>query len=232
MFTLQKDKIIAGRISTMKRHLDYCKGNIGSMCCQRIYEPKDTDVIISKGNTASKHQGNIYFKRIVQLNLEKYASFSARKDKTNMIRLIAQQIRANGGNFVKQDIDSGIWSEVNDVVAREKISQAFRNSIYRSCKRSTGSSSFVSTRKQKLQAGNKNKSCPIYSSGVKILSTVSSRTKEDSLFGYQNKNERQSFVKTNNYLTNTSASLIDELFTYFPTSTIGIEDPFEPISIF
>jgi len=229
MLSLQKDKIVADRISIMKRNLDNSKKHISNKC---NYEPKDIDVIISKGTSAVNHQGNKYFKRIVQLNLQKYASFSARKDKTNMIRSILHQIRSNGGNFVKQDSDSGMWSEVDDIAAREKISQAFRNSIYRSCKRSTGSSSFVSARKNILQGGDDNKSCPIYSSGAKISLTSSSRIKEDFLYGYKNKYQKRFFVKTNDYLTNTSVSLIDDLFTYLPTSTIGIEDPFEPIPIF
>lgn len=102
---------------------------------QETYLPKDTDVIIGNGGRVRKHPGNIEFKNIIDSKLKDYASFSLRREKTNMIRSIVNQIHENGGIFVRKDPATGTWFEVDDVSAREKISQAFRNSIYRKCNR-------------------------------------------------------------------------------------------------
>jgi len=102
---------------------------------QEKYLPKEADVIIGNGGSVRKHTGNVHFKNIIDSKLKDYSSFSLRRDKTNMIRSIVNQIHKNSGIFVRKHPTTGTWFEVDDVIAREKISQAFRNSIYRKCNR-------------------------------------------------------------------------------------------------
>jgi len=115
--------------------------NTGSM--QEKNLPKDTDVIIGNGGRVMKHPGNKYFKNIINSKVQEYACFSLRREKTNMIRSIVHQIHENGGTFIRKNPASGSWFEVDDVIAREKISQAFRNSIYRNCNRPSGTFSIT-----------------------------------------------------------------------------------------
>lgn len=117
---------------------------------QAIYLPKNVDVIIGNGSNVSNHLGNRILKDIIASKLETYASFSARKDKTSMIRSIVHQIHVGGGIFIRKSKKTGTWLEVDSVAAREKVSQAFRNSIYRKCLRPD-----FSTESKKYSGGDK-----------------------------------------------------------------------------
>jgi len=221
MISLQKNSIVADKINSMKRSLD-CSVGYRDAKYQHKHEPNDIDVIIAKGSMALRHLGNKNFKRTIQVNLKKYASLSARKDKSKMIISIVHQIRANGGNFIKQDPHSGMWIEVDDNVAKEKTSQAFRNMIYRKCERSNA---FANTREKILQSG-KNKPCAIYSSRAKILPLIPSRVNSSKFQapGIWKRNDRIE-------LSNIGFTFIDNLINSLPSSCIGNEDPFEPIRV-
>jgi len=222
MISLQKNSIVADKISSMKRSLD-CSAGYRNANYEHKHEPNDSDVIIAKGSKALRHRGNKNFKRIIQVNLKKYASLSARKDKSKMIISIVHQIRVNGGSFIKEDPHSGMWIEVSDNIAKEKTSQAFRNMIYRKCERSN---TFGNTREKILQLG-KNKPSAIYSSRTKILSLIPSR-------GNVPKIQTPSIWKKTNHidLSSIGFTFIVNLISSLPSSSVGNEDPFEPIRVF
>ena len=70
--------------------------------------------------------------RIVQSVLGIYADpESTKKSKSDLIKSIMQKVRDNspGGGFVKFDSEAGLWFEVGNRIAREKVSQTFRDAL-------------------------------------------------------------------------------------------------------
>lgn len=92
------------------------------------FQPSHTDVICGKGKACYTHPGNQTFRMLVEINLPRYTS-SSRMEKSRVVIEITQIIRSNatnGGGFVKMDQATGLWVEVGDVAAREKVAQTIR----------------------------------------------------------------------------------------------------------
>lgn len=95
------------------------------------FMPRTTDVIISKGTKFFNHIGNIRFRKIIASRYDDYYSDTvSRQKKSRILSSIVDQIRTNGGIFIKYDPGHELWFEVDDALARDKISQAFRNTAY------------------------------------------------------------------------------------------------------
>lgn len=189
----------------------------GKIYGSKTYTPKNNDVIIGKGMKALNHSGNKLFRRVIERNLKSYAALSARKDKSNMIQSIVCQIQINGGVFIKQDPEKGSWFEVSDNIAREKTSQAFRNSIYRKFQRPNFASSTekaIEKKPRNIQSATPNS---IMSSKVGELTSFTS----SSGLGLEK-------VKQ----INDSLAVIDSLISSVPSHCNGNEDPFEPNPVF
>ena len=85
-----------------------------------------------------RHQGNVYFRQVIELHLEQY-NRSNKLQKGQLTANLVKQIKLSGVRFLKQQENSssssstkkknntGWWIEVNDDVARGKVSHAFRN---------------------------------------------------------------------------------------------------------
>jgi len=84
--------------------------------------------------------GNQRLRIIVDAFVERYANSTSRQDKSDILSTIVNTVRGNSpyGGFVKEDTTTGRWYEVGDFLAREKVSQAFRDALshaYRSSKK-------------------------------------------------------------------------------------------------
>lgn len=183
----------------------------------KTYTPKHNDIIIGKGIKALNHSGNKLFRRVIEKNLKSYAALSARKEKSKMIQSIVCQIRINGGGFIKQSPEKGSWFEVSDNIAREKTSQAFRNSIYRKFQRPHFPSSTEETIENKL--------CNIQSATpISMMSSeVGELTPSTSSINLALENVKK---------RNDSLAVIDSLISTIPSHCNGNEDPFEPNPVF
>lgn len=118
------------------------------------FQPGPKDVLIGRGKKCYQHIGNKNFLAIVASKLDVYSAASTKQDKSNILAEVVQEIRklSPNGGFLKQDGKTGQWFEVGDFLAREKTSQAFRDSLhdkYRS------SNSFKKQRRQRESAKNK-----------------------------------------------------------------------------
>lgn len=106
------------------------------------FVPGEMDVIVGRGKVCYKHSGNQKLTRMVQAVLGTYSSSEAtKKSKSDLIKGIMVQIREGSpdGGFVKFDNDAGQWFEVGDRIAREKVSQTFRDALNDRYKSSTTS---------------------------------------------------------------------------------------------
>lgn len=86
---------------------------------------KSTDVLCGRGGSINVHPANVKFRKLIDQHRKAY--LQARKTlKPLMNRAIVHIVRRNyGGRFLKQEED-GLWFEIGDVRAQEKVGQAFR----------------------------------------------------------------------------------------------------------
>jgi len=94
------------------------------------FAPRDSDVIVGKGMNCYNHVGNKMLRNIVASRLRDYATTTCKKEKSNIVSSIVGNVRKNGGSFIKKDHDTGLWFDANNFLARDKISQTFRNILY------------------------------------------------------------------------------------------------------
>jgi len=106
------------------------------------FVPGLKDVMVGRGKVCYKHQGNQNLTSIVQSVLASYSDANAtKKDKTELIKSIVTRVRDSSptGGFVKYDKEAGQWYEVGERIAREKVSQTFRDALTDAYKSSTTS---------------------------------------------------------------------------------------------
>jgi hypothetical protein len=87
------------------------------------------DVVFGRGKPFQSHEGNLRFHQIVQLHKSRYAK-SRRHEKTEIAEEIVQLIKSGqsgeAGRFLKKSQSGDGWVEVEDTIAREKVSHALR----------------------------------------------------------------------------------------------------------
>ena len=95
------------------------------------YEPGPFDVLCGRGRKCYFHKGNEHFRQVVVSMIPNYNSASSKIEKGYILSVIVQKIRdrAGIGGFIKKDNKNGQWYEVGDFLAREKVSQAFRDTL-------------------------------------------------------------------------------------------------------
>jgi len=223
MISSKNHSSIRNEMSGVKQPVHCCKEYrikaVKTDPIQAKYSPKNIDVIIGNGSNVSNHLGNRLLKDIIASKLETYASFSARRDKTSMIRSIVHQIHANGGIFIRKSQKTGTWMEVDSVAAREKVSQAFRNSIYRKCLRPD-----ISNYSKKCIYADKTESSPTFPAIIETTQALSIAKRMDYQNGSRSRTHRTLELQNHGFFHE-----FDNLISSLPSSSITIaEDPFEP----
>lgn len=94
---------------------------------QDIENPLDHDVLGGRGGASYRHQGNMTYRKLVQLNKPKYA-LCQKMEKMKISKSIVQAIRSQEppGRFLEKDSKTGLWNDIGDKKAIEKTSQALR----------------------------------------------------------------------------------------------------------
>ncbi len=85
--------------------------------------PSTSDVLFGRGKGATVHPGNIRLSLLLESQFSEFES-CGRRQKTVVSEKIVEEMKARGVCFLKK-VD-GIWREVDDSVARAKISHDFR----------------------------------------------------------------------------------------------------------
>jgi hypothetical protein len=94
-----------------------------------IYSPSSFDCICGRGKQSFNHIGNVRFRLIVSLHIERYIIALSRLDKSLVVASIVDLIRASNGRFIKMDSKAKTWVELSDHVTREKVGHALRDAI-------------------------------------------------------------------------------------------------------
>jgi len=188
------------------------------------YEPGGKDVICGRGKKCYNHLGNQILRRIVKSKLEEYSASACKYDKSNILSTIIAQVRMNGG-FVKEDSKTGQWYDVGDTMAREKISQTFRDALQDKYKSSTA---FKRKRRQEKKARSSFSLSQIESQRVALLQERINQ----QLYCRQYSSLSQSMTTLD---LETSSSepigLVERLSSSMPNLSLEEEDPYQPLSI-
>lgn len=86
---------------------------------------RPVDVLCGRDRLIHAHPGNRRFRHLINLYRERYQGAKHREDKTNMTTEIVQTVKGYRGRFLKQD--GGLWCEVDQAYAHEKVSHALRS---------------------------------------------------------------------------------------------------------
>ena len=90
----------------------------------RLIVPGPFDVLI--GKSYREHTGNIRYRSLVANHQSQYKNLS-RIDKIAMVLMVVELVKESSGRFLKDD--GGNWVEVDDKIARRKVSHSFRMMI-------------------------------------------------------------------------------------------------------
>lgn len=113
-----------------QKSLSFGRSNKKGSSYPLSFAPRSTDVIVGKGMNCYNHIGNKLLRNtIVAPKLAQYAATSSKKDKSILVTSILEQVRKNGGAFVKKDYDTGLWHDAEPFLARDKVSQTIRNAL-------------------------------------------------------------------------------------------------------
>lgn len=95
----------------------------------QFVEVREHDILCGRGGMTNNHFGNKRFRVIVSRHRQDYMDAPKIK-KPDVARLIVKTIRADAGRFLKKDVKTGKWYEINDKKAAEKASQALREKLH------------------------------------------------------------------------------------------------------
>ena len=147
------------------------------------FTPGPFDVICARGKQAYQHPGNRYFRSLVQAATEKYSLAASKLERTMIVSEIVDAVRRKGNGFVRQN-DSGEWVECDEILAREKTGQLFRNSLgtkYKSSvkskrkRRALNQPSIVETVQDILFSTMTNSTCLLHNKGHWIAFVIQSQ---------------------------------------------------------
>ena len=91
-----------------------------------IYVPRTMDVLTGKGSLPHLHTGNSCYQFIIDENRARYDACETSTAKTILASAIVMTVKENGGRFLIRKRGETYWSEANEWVAREKVTNAFR----------------------------------------------------------------------------------------------------------
>eukprot|EP00980_Cylindrotheca_fusiformis_P029224 scaffold22759_cov98-Cylindrotheca_fusiformis.AAC.1 len=87
--------------------------------------PSNSDVLWGRGNQIYQHPGNCILRELVETYHDEYNALW-KHGKTDLAHRIVSVVHGFSGRFLKLDKESGMWVEVSDSDAREKVAHRFR----------------------------------------------------------------------------------------------------------
>lgn len=92
-----------------------------------IISPRCSDVLLGRGRPYQEFPGNAKLAEIIDDHREAYQQPQRKLRKTAISNEVLKIIKLSNGRFLKKhESDEGIWVEVSDEIARDKISHSFR----------------------------------------------------------------------------------------------------------
>ena len=93
-----------------------------------IQQPNLLDVLCGRGKRFQTHLGNKVLHSIVDMHAPRYHS-APKNQKRKIAQELVEGIKANKSRFLQiHDEEADVWIEVNDEIAKDKVSHCFRSS--------------------------------------------------------------------------------------------------------
>jgi hypothetical protein len=86
--------------------------------------PMPLDVLLGRGKPIVEYTGNLCLHALVEEYLPRFSNTKSRNEKSSLAVEIVRIIKSSPGRFLSKE--SGIWVEVDDMTAREKVNRQFR----------------------------------------------------------------------------------------------------------
>lgn len=97
----------------------------GEMDLEFIIVPSGNDVLFGRGKPVQSHKGNLRLAFLVEEQLGAYL-VGGRKEKIAIAKCVHQAMKKDSARFLRQD-DDGVYIEVDEKTALNKIEHFFRN---------------------------------------------------------------------------------------------------------
>ena len=94
-----------------------------------VIEPTDLDVLIGRQPATSNYKGNQTFRTTITSQIDKYEAMFTRAAKSEFVLTMLTNVHERGGRFLQKDAASGLWYEVPNHAAREKVGHTIRNEL-------------------------------------------------------------------------------------------------------
>ena len=107
-------------LATVRASEEYASGGMHDTCVL----PYSSDVLLGRGKPVQEHVGNRRLQAMVEDYVEEYHGYTRNTQKTELAMTITQRVLRAGGRFLTKE--SGIWIEVSDDIARDKVSHLLR----------------------------------------------------------------------------------------------------------
>jgi len=97
------------------------------------FKPSEKDIICGRARENFHHDGNRYFRDLIQQNVGPYLAARTKVEKTEAIAAIVNKICQNSpsGGFIKKDTNTGRWYRIKESEARDKVGHAIRKAVQR-----------------------------------------------------------------------------------------------------
>lgn len=113
----------------MRQALEGARASGGPGCVFRGIEcPSHQDVLLGRGRPIVNHRGNVAMRQRVEDRLIRFAAATNKDEKAAIVWEVVQETHQNNGRFLREDPGKkGWWEEVDDEVAKSKVSVYFRD---------------------------------------------------------------------------------------------------------
>jgi hypothetical protein len=92
------------------------------------FQPSEYSILCGRGKDSFNHVGNRRFRNLASMFVERYSRACTKAAKTGIVSEIMDVIRQADGNFCQ--FKMGVWIEVGDHHAREKVSALLRDFLH------------------------------------------------------------------------------------------------------
>jgi hypothetical protein len=114
---------------SMRQAMEEAKASAGSgMLFPGIQCPSHLDVLLGRGRPIVNHRGNVAMRQRVEARLARFATAAGKDEKAAIVWEVVHETYLSNGRFLKEDPGKhGWWEEVDQEVAKAKVSVYFRD---------------------------------------------------------------------------------------------------------
>merc|ERR1711957_793309 len=92
----------------------------------RVEFPTECDILCGQSRICASHVGNKRFQAVLDMYAARYDNATSKQEKMMGTKEIVACIHNSSGRFLKYKNDDGMWEEISNVAARDKVSHALR----------------------------------------------------------------------------------------------------------